>query len=72
MSGTAINVTDQIKSLGVFIDSRLSFDKQVSSGFRTELPSSYAPSLTSVYMVRLLTTSLDHAFRFQQCVVDHV
>ena len=31
MSGTAINVTDQIKSLDVFIDSRLSFNKQVIS-----------------------------------------
>ena len=30
MSGTSINVTDQIKSLGVFIDNRLSFNKQVS------------------------------------------
>ena len=30
MSGTVINVTDQIKSLDVYIDSRLSFNKQVS------------------------------------------
>ena len=43
----------------------------ISSGFCTESPSSYAPSPTSVYMVRLLTTSLDRAFWFQRCVVDH-
>ena len=43
----------------------------IGLGFRIESPSSYAPSPTSVYMARLLTTSLDHAFWFQWYVVDH-
>ena len=51
MSGTAINVTDQIKSLGVFIDSRLSFDKQVSCICRA--------SYSNIKALRKIRSTLD-------------
>ena len=52
ISGSSVKVTDQIKSLGVYIDSRLSFKKQVSSICRA--------SYSNIKALRKIRSTLDN------------